>query len=222
MDTSAGTAVHRFDRRRLENRERIQTAAEELFREKGRRATTVAEICRRAAVARRTFFNHFETADHLVRALARRNALRFEQFIDAARRERGAGTETLQWILDLMAEHLESTGAMSREIVGEMIHVTAAADGDEAIQTGVLHGAFRRLVEEGARRGSVTRRHRPAVLADIVVGTVTVVLSNWARLPEYDLRVGLRAAGVALADLLDARRDPGRARLRRVVAVGRG
>lgn len=50
-------------------RELLLDAGEELFRDKGVAATTVAEITERAGVAKGTFYLYFPTKDHLVAAL---------------------------------------------------------------------------------------------------------------------------------------------------------
>ena len=199
--------MSRFERRKHENQARIRDAALELFVAKGMRGTTIAEICERADVAKRTFFNHFPTLDDLIRSIARQRALGLEELIEAKRHEGVSATEALRGIFELIADYLETTGPMYRELVGEMMHITLASGDDETIHTGVLHGAFRRFVEDGVKQGSVTRRHRPEVLTDILVGTLTSVLSNWTTLPDYGIRRGLRQAGRALSDLLDARHD---------------
>jgi len=59
--------VNRADRRKLETRERILSAAFELFVRQGTNETTIEEICERADVATRTFFNHFPTRQDMLR-----------------------------------------------------------------------------------------------------------------------------------------------------------
>ena len=60
----------RRERRKHELRERILEASRELFDAQGVATTTVAEICERADVAQKTFFNHFETKPQLLREIA--------------------------------------------------------------------------------------------------------------------------------------------------------
>ncbi|MGB8389499.1 helix-turn-helix domain-containing protein [Mycobacterium sp.] len=64
--------MNRTERRKREVRERILTAAFDLFLRQGVSATTIEEICERADVANRTFFNHFATRQDMIRALAQR------------------------------------------------------------------------------------------------------------------------------------------------------
>jgi len=60
--------VNRLERRKLEVREKILAAAFDLFLGQGVAATTIEEICERADVANRTFFNHFATRQDMIRA----------------------------------------------------------------------------------------------------------------------------------------------------------
>ena len=59
--------VTRRARRQLELRQRILTAAAELFGEQGVNATKVSEICASADIAHQTFFNQFGSKEALVR-----------------------------------------------------------------------------------------------------------------------------------------------------------
>ena len=56
----------RRERRKLEVRGRIVEAARDLFRAQGFSATRVTEICDRADVAEKTFFNHFPTKQRVL------------------------------------------------------------------------------------------------------------------------------------------------------------
>jgi hypothetical protein len=70
--TVYSVAVNRIDRRKRETTDRILQAAFDLFLVQGVAATTIEEICDRADVANRTFFNHFPTRQAMVAALAQR------------------------------------------------------------------------------------------------------------------------------------------------------
>ena len=56
----------RAERRKNELRERILASAFELFLSQGVSATRIDEICERADIASRTFFNHFPTRQDMV------------------------------------------------------------------------------------------------------------------------------------------------------------
>ena len=87
------TSPDRFQRRRARNRAALLEAAIELFQRQGTRATKIEDICERADVARRTFFNHFESREQLVQEIALQRAEQMAALLDARADEPGpAGT----------------------------------------------------------------------------------------------------------------------------------
>ena len=74
-------AMNRMDRRKMEVRDRILGAAFDLFLSQGVSATTIEEICERADVANRTFFNHFPTRQDMMRALAESRLLNLHDVV---------------------------------------------------------------------------------------------------------------------------------------------
>jgi AcrR family transcriptional regulator len=190
---------NRFERRKQESRGRILAAAFELLRRKGLEATTIEEICERADVAPRTFFNHFPRRDDMVRALAseRLQGLH-ELLVERQSAEDHQPTPALLVTLfDDVAGWLEASGPAYREVVGSMLAVSAGVE-----RSGELHAAFLTVLKTGAARGEVTERHDPQVLADIVVGSLVAVLLAWTADETYAIRSGLHDVAAALADLL--------------------
>ena len=58
------------EQKRLETRLRIEDAATLLVDEHGFAAVTVEEICEKAGISRRTFFNYFDSKDSAVLGLS--------------------------------------------------------------------------------------------------------------------------------------------------------
>ncbi len=194
--------ANRFERRKQESRSRILGAAFELFRARGLETTTIEEICERADVAPRTFFNHFPKRDDMVRALAleRLRGLR-DVLVERQSRTAPPTPALLVALFDDVADWLESSGPAYRELVGAMLAVSprTAAGTDRSSE---LHAAFRTVIKTGVARGEVTERHDPAVLTDIVVGSLVAVLLTWTADETYAIRSGLHDVAAALADLL--------------------
>jgi len=184
--------ANRFERRKQASQARILEAALDLFRARGMEGTTIEEICERADVATRTFFNHFPKREDMVRALALARLRGLEEALTAR------GSLDLVAFFDEVAEYLESSGGFYRELVGTMLSLTRS--GTE--RSGELYATFLALIKEGVARGEVTTRHDPLTLTDIVVGTLSAVLMNWTADESYSIRSGLHAAAVALTDLL--------------------
>jgi AcrR family transcriptional regulator len=182
---------------------RLLDAATRLFDARGVGATTVGEICARADVAEKTFFNHFGSKQDLLRELAELSLGELLGRIEEAR-EAGATTrERLAAFFGRIADDLARAGPMHRELITEMIHVAHAARLESA-QARALHTAFRALVEEGRAAGEVARGHDSATCTEMLLGAFYALVFNWAHLPGYPLRRRARAAARFLADAFAA------------------
>jgi AcrR family transcriptional regulator len=188
--------VNRMERRKQEVRDKILAAAFDLFLAQGVAATKIEEICERADVANRTFFNHFATRQDMMRALAEQRLVNLHDvFFD---RGDEAVPARLVGVFDDIAVVLVKSGDTYREMIGEML----AANG-YGIQRGFnLHETFVELVKEGVARGEVGERHDPETLADIIVGALSGGIVNWTTDATYSLESNLHNLGVALAELL--------------------
>jgi AcrR family transcriptional regulator len=188
--------MNRSDRRKREVRERILAAAFELFLRQGVAATTIEDICERADVANRTFFNHFATRQDMVRSLAERRLVNLHDVVFARAGE--PIPERLVGVFDDIAKALAKSGDTYRELIGEML-----ATSGYGVQRGfVLHDTFVELVKDGVARGEVTARHDAQTLADIIVSALSAGIVNWTLDSTYSLTTNLHQLAVALADLL--------------------
>jgi len=190
--------VNRLERRKQEMREKILVAAFDLFLAQGVAATTIEEICERADVANRTFFNHFATRQDMIRALAQRRLVNLHDVVfDRADQPIPA---RLVGVFDDIGATLVKSGDTYRELIGEMLATTGYS-----VQRGFnLHDTFGELIKEGVSRGEVSARHEADTLADIIVGALSGGIVNWTVDRTYSLETNLHNLGVALADLLKA------------------
>jgi len=201
---------HRRERRKREVRERILDAARELFEERGVHATKVAEICARADVARKTFFNHFPAKQDLVDELAGRGLDELLAEIDAARRHPGPTAARLTRFFEGIAQSSREAGPMHRELLNEIIRAAHGA-GTQSRQARLLHDAFGALVRTGREAGDVTLRHPPEVLTEMAMGAFYALMFNWAHLEGYPIDVRARATARFLADAFAPAGPEGRA-----------
>ncbi|MCW2752776.1 MAG: TetR/AcrR family transcriptional regulator [Marmoricola sp.] len=177
-------------------RERILQAAFDLFLSQGMEATKLEDICARADVANRTFFNHFSTRQDMVRALAeRRLANLHDVLFDLV--DEPVPTRLLG-LFDNISTVLVDSGDTYREMIGTMLG-TVGFGGERGSG---LHDTFLELIKDGVSRAEVSTRHDPATLADIVVGALVGSIVTWTVDETYSLRTGLHDVGVALCDLL--------------------
>jgi len=188
--------MNRMDRRKMEVRDRILSAAFDLFLSQGVSATTIEEICERADVANRTFFNHFPTRQDMMRALAESRLLNLHDVV--VDRSTEPVPARLVGLFDDIASALVKSSDTYREVIAEML-----ASSGYGIQRGfALHATFLQLVKEGVARGEVSVRHDVQTLADIIVGALTGGIVNWTVDKTYLLESGLHNLAMALSDML--------------------
>jgi AcrR family transcriptional regulator len=207
--SSARTSVvpNRFERRRTRTEAALVDAAIELFQRKGIRSTTIDEICDRADVSPRTFFNHFETREHLYVAITRRRAVEFAAFLDTQRDDERPLTQRLPELFSAIGQGLAGMPAY-RELIGEMLR-TRIDGGDETVRGRSLSKAALRFVTDGVDRGEITTAHRPEILADILLGAITTAVGNWSADKSYGIEGELEQTASALLDLFAADGKPG-------------
>src|SRR5262249_42500979 len=115
--------LSRRERRKLEVRARILAAGLELFRARGFADTKVSEICERADVAHKTFFNHFPSKLDLVREIAHHSIGELLIDIETARKAGVNTADRLARFFEGMALRSLEAGPMFREVVTELVHV---------------------------------------------------------------------------------------------------
>lgn len=203
-EEAAGNArgMSRFEQRRRRNREALLRAAILLFQKQGMRATRIEEVCARAHVSPRTFFNHFATREHLTQAIAQRRATELAARLDALRDDARPLDARLRDLFAQLGAYLAARPRY-RELVGEMLRLRIDG-GSEVARSRTLGRAAQRFLEAAALRGELSQRHAPAVLADLWIGALTVALTNWCADPAYDLERELARTADALLDLLAA------------------
>ena len=202
----------RRTRRWLEVRRRIVESAVALFDAQGFADTKVSDICERADVANKTFFNHFPTKNDLLREIAQGALDRFLAVIEEARKTPGGTRERLRALFERIADDALAAGPMHRELLTEIIHVAHESRTDRE-QARRLHQAFRALVRDGRSGGDVGDDHSVETQTDMVIGAFYALMLNWANLDEYPLRRQSLAAARFLADALaGAPRSPERRR----------
>jgi AcrR family transcriptional regulator len=189
-------AVNRIDRRKREITDRILQAAFDLFLAQGVAATTIEEICDRANVANRTFFNHFPTRQAMVAALAHRRMTNVHD-LEVIRINEPVPARIIGMFDDIAAALLKSSDAY-RQLISEMM-----ATAGQGTHRGLgLHNMFVEIIEGGVARGEVTTRHDPKTLADIIISALSGPIGNWTVDPTYALGAHLHQTARALADLL--------------------
>ena len=182
--------LSRRERRKQEMHARIAGAAIELFERHGFEATKIDEICERADVAQKTFFNHFPTKQHLIRELAQDIVDELHGVLEEARKQPLPTRERFDYFFERVADDSQSFARVRKELIIEVIRVS---QGDSE-QTRKLHASFGAILREGAARGEVTSAHSVEFLTEMAAGVFTGIILNWVSLDGYPLRDRLAEA----------------------------
>lgn len=199
--------MNRIDRRKGEVKDRILQAAFDLFLSQGAAQTTLEDICERADIASRTFYNYFPTRHTMLVALAHRWFTSLSD-LQVVRTSEPMPTRVIS-IFDAIATAFTWSTENYREMVGEMI----SAIGVGTHRGLALHEAFVEMAKQDIAAGRLNPRHHPEVLADLVISTLSGQIGNWATEPSSSLDHDLHNAALALADLLTPDVDGPRGRV---------
>ena len=191
----------RRERRKLEVHDRIVDAALELFNNRGLTVTTIHEICERADVAEKTFFNHFPTRQHLVEEIAEVLFLRLQSIVDESRRQPGTIEDRLAYFFDRVAVAADEIGPMHREVIREVIRSANMSQSQEE-KTRRLEASLRTLIERAVQAGEVSRRYSAEFLSQMVLNSFFGIMSSWISVDEYPLRKHAAEAAHFLGDAI--------------------
>ena len=188
-------------------RSRILETARELFANQGFRETRVADVCDRADIAQKTFFNHFPTKLDLLREIAHAGVEQLMFDIEDIRKADLGTPERIHRFFDTVAAHITGAGPKNRELLVELVHLISGDAAERSEQVRRLHAAFRGLVEDGLALGDVTRKHDPQALTEMILGAYYVLIFNYANLDDFPVRERGHAAARILADALAPRAE---------------
>ena len=194
--------VSRRERRKAELRGRIVETARELFSKRGFEATRVADICERADIAQKTFFNYFPTKLDLLRVIARSGLEALLSEVEAIRKSESSTRDRVLAFFETVADHISEAGPGNREFLTEVVHLVSGDPVERSDQVRRLRTAFAGIVEDGLAQGDVTRRHDVQALTELMIGSYYVLLFNYANLDDFPVRERARIAARLIADAL--------------------
>jgi AcrR family transcriptional regulator len=205
----SGREQTHYERRRLALHERILAAALDRFEIQGIDATRIDDICAKAGVAQKTFFNHFPSKQHVVREIAEGFLQGVVETIDEVRRAPGTTGGKIEQLFERTTLRALSAPPMRRSLVVEVIGALHGNRGETELAE-ALRRSVEGLVRDGVRAGDVTRAHPIPVLARVVAGSFYALMLDWASVDAFPLRTRSRAVARFLAGALTPRASPGR------------
>jgi AcrR family transcriptional regulator len=178
---------NRRERRRLETRERIYSAALRIFAERGYLETTVEDITEAADVGKGTFFNYFPTKEHVLATYGEQRVAAIELALKKAR----SANRSVLAVLKELATDLAGQSSQSPDLLRSIFaaHLSCAPVRAE-LQNRLQRG--RRLLAEifvvGQERGEIRRDRSAADLARLTHLILMGVTIAWALNPDSLLR----------------------------------
>lgn len=185
------------EQRRAERRERLLTAALELFTSVGFRQAKITQLCTRAGVSTRNFYEEFGSKEEVLRTLHDRiNSLALRHVAAALEEVRDADAMTrIARLLDVFVSTVTLDPRMPRLNYVEAVGVSPALE----LQHQVWVDRWATFIEEEARRAAEAgaapdRNYRLTAIA--LVGAATGLLREWQAhdppLPVEDIGKELR------------------------------
>ena len=167
------------ERKKARLRQQIIDTSIRLFRKRGYENTRVEDIVQILEISQPTFFRYFPSKDAVLREVGRRGFSCIKEHLETELSSDATTAERLQRMYDDMAREVESDRPLWRAIVlsGAMDPVRSPQmrRADE-----VACALLKAVLQEGQKRGELTRKFPPAHMAEFMEGLYTTVVRRWA------------------------------------------
>jgi AcrR family transcriptional regulator len=203
------------ERNKLDKRQRIRTAAGELFTKLGYGAATLRQIAKRAHVGLGTLFNYAEDKRDLVFLIFNDELESLTEAALAAPRTDEPLIDQLMAVFGWHYKRLGENHALSRILLQEL---TFYSEGKQAARFQEIRGrlidGIENLVRAAQGDGRILAREEPALIARHLFFVYSAAIRWWITAPHPDVRDGL-ADLRRLLELQFGGLSPGPARARR-------
>jgi AcrR family transcriptional regulator len=183
---SAAPQTNRRERRRAEIRERLYSAALQLFAERGFLETTVEDITEAADVGKGTFFNYFPTKEHILATFGSERVAAVERAYEKAQSSNEPVLQAIHELLTSLADSYSGNPALLRAIFAAHASCPSVrAELQKRMHRGrqLMTGMFQ-LAQE---RGEIRRDAPAAELARLTQLVFMGVSLSWAMNPDSTL-----------------------------------
>jgi len=167
------------ERKKARLRQQIIDTSIRLFRKRGYESTRVEDIVQILEISQPTFFRYFPSKDAVLREVGRRGFNCIKEHLETELSSDATTAERLQRMYEDMAREVESDRPLWRAIVlsGAMDPVRSPQmrRADE-----IACALLRAVLQDGQKRGEVTKKFPPSHLAEFMEGLYTTVVRRWA------------------------------------------
>jgi len=155
--------------RRALARAEILTAAAELFRARGYRATTLEELARRLGISKKTLYGHFRSKEDLLAAIFHRTMSLVEEGLATIRASRAAPAEQLREVIRHQV----------RVVVAEQAFLTVFFAEEASLPVRLRRAIARRKARYDHAVEAIVRRSGRLSLHPRLVVFALLGMSNW-------------------------------------------
>ncbi len=181
------TRPGRRERHRAETRDRLYTAALELFAERGFLETTVEDITEAADVGKGTFFNYFPTKEHILAEFGGERTAAVERTLERARTTKGPVLDVMRELAGDAAGQSDKSAALLRAIFAA--HASCSSVREELIKRSqVSRRILAQIYSLAQKRGEIRRDISANDLARLTQIIFMGATMSWAIRPDSSLR----------------------------------
>jgi AcrR family transcriptional regulator len=177
----------RRERRRVETREKIYSAALSLFAECGFMETTVEDITEAADVGKGTFFNYFPTKEHVLATYGAERLASVERALQEAQKGDKPVMAVLRELAASVAGQAAERPGLLRAIYAAHASCTAVRD-ELQVRMQTARRLLAQIIRLAQDRGEVRVDMSAMVLARLVQTVFHGVMGSWSLNPAGTLR----------------------------------
>ncbi|MGP8083429.1 MAG: TetR/AcrR family transcriptional regulator [Terracidiphilus sp.] len=178
----------RRERRAAETRLRLFRCALQLIAKSGFPNVTVEDITEAADVGKGTFFNYFESKEHVLGVMAEIQLGKVREAISAA----GQGKQTIHSVLHRLMLRLAEEPGRSPDLARALISSFLASEGVRKIIVGNMlegHKMIAKIVAVGQKRGEIVPRLQKEKVATQLLQAVMGTILLWSTRGRPALKV---------------------------------
>lgn len=179
--------LSRRDRKAAETRVRLFRCALALFSQRGFSNVTVEDITEAADVGKGTFFNYFESKDHVLGVMAEIQIGKVREALAQAE----TGKEPVRTVLQRMYQRLAEEPGRSPDLARTLISSFLASEQVRKLVDGHMSGGRRfvaQIFEIGQQRGEIDSKLKPELLAVLLQQAIMGTILLWSLRGEPSLK----------------------------------
>lgn len=178
-------AMGRRERKKLAVRENILEETTLLLCSGGVAGTTIDAICDSCDIAKKTFYNYYNSKHELLLDICQSRLLdHLAVTIDEAVASAGGLAQRIDYIFGEVARRNSQAGLLERELIEYMVANLSLNPSQGAGQLTLMNRYYQALFE--AHQDELRPGLTPAFCAEMVVGMSNAITLNWLHRDDYD------------------------------------